>query len=293
MQRKSRRGGDDSAPLTDDSGTPDAPGYQEPVETGDLACYLGSEGLGEACLPVVAWDPDWGPDYAYPEPLDAQYTAPLAFLDLEGSARDPNLSLAPTFVLSEFASARKGRFAIVQPHLVAHLQAVRDTVGGPILVNSGYRSPGYNAAIDGAAEWSRHQYGDAVDIRSDDASLEALADTCEAEGASYVAVYTSHVHCDWRDDPLDPAFFPDSAPTGTSETPAAAALYRTGGGLQIEVLSGLEEGTPLVRWQAWSDAGERLATATGLSWAPPPQSHRVVATVGRQVTLQHWVPRAP
>ena len=280
----------DSAQVALDSGIPEVPSYGEPVVTGDLACYLGPDSLGDTCLPVVAWDPDWGPDYAYPEPLDAQYAAPLAFLDLEGGADDPDLAVAPTFVLAEFVSARKGRFAVLQTHLVEHLQAVRDDVGGPVLINSGYRSPGYNAGIDGAAEWSRHLYGDAVDIRSGDASLEALADACEAEGASYVAVYTSHVHCDWRDEPLDPVFFPVGPPSRAPEARPVAVLHATADGLQVEIVSGLEEGTPLVRWTAVGSRGDTLATATGLSWTPPTQAHRVVATVGRQVTLQHRVP---
>lgn len=292
-RRRLGPGSGDSAQVVLDSGIPEVPNYGEPIATGDLACYLGPDGLGDTCLPVVAWDPDWGPDYDYPEPLDAQYAAPLAFLDLEGGADDPDLAVAPTFVLAEFVSARKGRFAILQTHLVEHLQAVRDDVGGPVLINSGYRSPGYNAGIDGAAEWSRHLYGDAVDIRSGDASLETLADACEAEGASYVAVYTSHVHCDWRDEPLDPAFFPATTAERSVDTGAAAAVHHAGGVLQVEVLTGLEEGTPLVHWRAWDRHGQPLATGSGRSWTPPPRAHRVVATLGRRVTVETLLPHVP
>lgn len=292
--RRGRGGAGDSA--TDsaappvDSGGPRRPGFEDPIETGDLACYLGPEGLGDTCVAVVAWDPAWGPDYAYPEPLDAQYAAPTAFLDLEEGSAVPNLEVAPNFVLSEFASARKGRFAVLQPHLVERLQAVRDGIGSPVLVNSGYRSPGYNAGIDGAAEWSRHLYGDAVDIASPESSLDALADQCEDEGASYVAVYTSHVHCDWRDHPLDPAFFADGTTARSDSRPPAVEVQQDGGHIILVRVSGFPEGTPLARWWAWDETGMLLASSTGTSWTLPVGTSRYAVDVGRQVFLTNDAP---
>lgn len=181
----------------------DAP---EPEEVGEV-CYPGADGAGDTCLPVVAFDSAWGSDYAYPEPLDgsAAYAKPARFIDL--SAADPGLDLAPNFVLDEFMQESKGRYGLYQPHVVETLQAMRSASGGALYVNSGYRSPGYNASLEGSATWSRHMYGDAVDMYSAVLSLDQLGDLCESFGADYVGMYSSHVHCDWRYAPLEPAFY--------------------------------------------------------------------------------------
>jgi uncharacterized protein YcbK (DUF882 family) len=64
----------------------------------------------------------------------------------------------------------------------------------------------YNEGVDGAT-WSRHIYGDAVDMYSDTLSLAELAEACNDLGAGFTKLYTTHVHCDWRDHELDRAFF--------------------------------------------------------------------------------------
>ena len=50
----------DSALFPDDTGRDPDPEHDDPVPTGDFACYLGPEGLGDTCVPVVGWDPAWG-----------------------------------------------------------------------------------------------------------------------------------------------------------------------------------------------------------------------------------------
>src|SRR5690606_17424243 len=109
----------------------------------DEACFLGPARDHAVCLPVVSPSP-MPAGYDYPSPLngDPNYRAPIAWLDL--SAVDPDEALAPNFVLDELAQAWKGRYGVVQPHAVAKLQALRDALG-PIVVNSGYRNPDYNA----------------------------------------------------------------------------------------------------------------------------------------------------
>ena len=64
----------------------------------------------------------------------------------------------------------------------------------------------------GGATHSRHVYGDSFDIRSSAASLDALADHCQTLGAGYIGWYESHIHCDWRDDPMSEAFFGPPGP---------------------------------------------------------------------------------
>jgi len=186
-----------------DSGIP-------PAEEAGTICYPGPDGAFDACLDLL--DEPWPPeDYVYPPPLDGspQYAAPSAFLDVETA--DPFAAIAPDFLLGELADASQGGGAIVQLHALMALQAVRDRVGA-LIVNSGYRTPAHNAAVGGAT-WSRHIYGDAFDLVPLDATLDEaeglalVADACRNEGAAYVEIYATHVHCDWRDDPLDEAFF--------------------------------------------------------------------------------------
>ena len=54
------------------------------------------------------------------------------------------------------------------------LDPLRERLGRPIRVHSGYRAPAVNRAIDGAAT-SQHMRGEAVDIHVDGMPAEALA----------------------------------------------------------------------------------------------------------------------
>lgn len=81
---------------------------------------------------------------------------------------DPRtLQLTPHFQLSEFLH---GADPIPAPwildnlyRLANRLQVIRDLLGKPIIINSGYRSKSHNQAI-GGAEHSQHLSGTAADI---------------------------------------------------------------------------------------------------------------------------------
>jgi hypothetical protein len=279
----------DSADTASDSGPQDSAGA--PVDTGGpdtdgrtMACYLGPDRLHDVCLPTVPWDASMGADYVWPEPLDAQYPQPTRLLDLE--RMDPYEALAPNFTLLELAEARKGRWAVVQPHLLERLQAMRDDASIPILLTSGFRSPAYNAAVGGVT-WSRHQYGDAVDLDVEGWSVEEAGVLCEAHGASYIGLYEDgHTHCDWRDDPLDPVFY------GASQAEASAArivsaearLIRDGASWTAPA-DGFDEGEPLRRWQALDAHGRLLVQARGRSFTPPADAARIDVVVGGHIHL--------
>jgi hypothetical protein len=174
---------------------------------------------------------------------------------------------------------------------VQSLQWLRETVGGPISVNSGYRSPGYNAGIEGSATWSRHMYGDAADIAAADLSIDALADLCTDWGAGYVGTYTTHVHCDWRDDPLSAAFYDaDTAAAVAPPTPPTGRIVWADRGALRAPAHGFDEGEPLRTWSAWSTAGDLLDRATGATYTPPAGAARVTVDVGRQLWLQAALP---
>ena len=274
-------------PGTDDTGEDDTDTDTDPVDpepTGDQVCYPGADWSYTMCFDLVEMTPDWSADYAYPEPYGGsdQYTAPVRFIDLESA--DAGAALAPNFVLSEFMALYKGRYGVAQVHLLESMQDLRDESGGPIYVNSAYRSPAYNATV-GGVEHSRHMYGDSVDMTSGVLSLEALGALCDTLGADYVGYYETHIHCDWRGTPLDSAFYDNAGTAAMTEAETHASLVRSGP-MWTAPASGFDEGEPLRIWEAHSAAGELLLRTTGRHFEPPPETDRVSVVVGGQVSLE-------
>lgn len=168
----------------------------------DTVCYPGDVTTDPLCLPLHPAQDDQQ-EYHYPQANDPRYQAPTAYIDLR--AIEGDMLISEHMQVGELAEPHKGQWAVIQPHLIESLQAIRDTIG-PVVVGSGYRSPAYNRHV-GGAQHSRHMYGDAVDIYGLDVPLRAVRDACEEQGASYIEVYNTHVHCDWRDETLDEGFF--------------------------------------------------------------------------------------
>ena len=276
----------DSDPGPSDTGTPTdtAPADTAPQSDDLEACWLGPDRDHTVCLPVVPYDDAWGDDYAYPDALDgsAQYAPPARFVDLE--AADAALDIAPDFVMEEYMAAYKGRWGVMQGHVVDRMQEIRDEVGGAVSVNSGYRSPGYNVGV-GGVEYSRHQFGDAVDIDVDFLSADELADVCDDLGASYVSTYdTGHTHCDWRDVTLDPAFY-DVAPGPPAPRPTHQGRLALANGLWTAVVDGFDEGEPDRLWTAWSSDGRVIGAGRGVSFEAPTGAARVQVQVGHRLVL--------
>jgi hypothetical protein len=163
-------------------------------------CFLGEDGSGTTCIPVRALDAAM---FGYPAaPADPNYRAPLGFLDLQGQAG--TLKLAPNFALDEFADPAVIRDAVLQPHAVQRLQAIRDAVG-PVVVEVAFRTPTADAAA-GAPAGSRHPYGDGFELRAPNTTLSALAQACTANAGTATTTATT-VRCDFRSVPVDPAMF--------------------------------------------------------------------------------------
>ncbi|MEL6348405.1 MAG: D-Ala-D-Ala carboxypeptidase family metallohydrolase [Myxococcota bacterium] len=287
-----RYGEPDSGGVPVDSGAPVMDtGWPTPVDAAQV-CYPGPDDDGTVCVPTVDRDPSWSPSYGYPDPYQGnpQYLAPARLIDLHTA--DPDLAVAANFILSEFMQERKGRYGLFQTHTVRTLQQIRAASGGPLRVTSGYRNVVYNDRVGGAT-WSRHMYGDAVDLQSDAVSLDDLAALCEDQGAAFVSVYTNHVHCDWRTTPLDPAFFDV---TDASRASAQAALPRldatlraTDGDLQVQT-TGFDEGAPRIRWAAFDATGRSLDVVTAETYRPPDDAVHVLVEVGGQVVRTHTLP---
>ncbi|HVI03197.1 MAG TPA: D-Ala-D-Ala carboxypeptidase family metallohydrolase [Enhygromyxa sp.] len=258
-------------------------GDGEPVF--DQACYLGPAKDNSVCFPIATPNP-LPTAYDYPAPYqgNANYRSPIRYLDLE--TIDLTTAVAPNFTLDELAQLYKGRYAVVQPHAVERLQDLRDVLG-PLVVNSGYRSPGYNAQIGGATS-SRHMYGDGFDLDPVDVSLATLEAAC-TQNAGFLVEYETHVHCDWRSTAVDVGFYglPDIFDPQLDYPVLAAELERDPiTGHWLAPASGFDEGEPQRRWFAF-DADDRLiAEARGRTFAAPSEAVRVEVIVGAQIHLR-------
>jgi hypothetical protein len=299
--------GDETVGTTLDSGDGDGDGDGDPTGDGDgdptgdgdgdgdgdtgdgdgepiveEACYPGPQEDWTVCFPIALPMPLPG-DYDYPAPYqgNTNYRAPVRYLDLD--AIDPSAQIAPNFTLDEMAQSWKGRYAVVQPHAVAYLQDLRDEIG-PIIVNSGYRSPSYNLMIGGVNS-SRHIYGDGFDLDPVDVPLATLESACTANDG-FLVEYEAHVHCDWRDIPVHVGFFgaPSTIEPGIAP-PMSARLERDARGAWWAPASGFDEGEPMRRWTAYDADGGLLVEATGRQFVPPPAAYRIEVLIGARVRL--------
>jgi hypothetical protein len=148
-------------------------------------------------------------------PNDSCYPTPKCFIDVD-DLKDPvknmsyswtNLQLSAHFSLYELVrtSVEQGwtRHVLVDPNLVKHLETLRNNLGVPLAVNSGFRSPNHQRAvcqgICGAnscpglcASYSRHSWGDAADL---DLTTTSPA---SAAGFSFCTFHSGHLHVDTR-----------------------------------------------------------------------------------------------
>ena len=116
------------------------------------------------------------------------HTKPLLLL------RNQPQQLSDNFNSAEFFSRNDdNEVAIIYPGLVALLQDIRNEVGFPIKVNSGYRSYEHNKRIGGAPA-STHLFGMAADLTGQD--LEAIEQSALRLGAGGVKRYDTFVHVD-------------------------------------------------------------------------------------------------
>lgn len=253
-------------------------------------CYLGADRAGTTCLPLQAFYDALPAGYEYPAPMrgDGQDRPPLGLVDIQDAS--PDLSLAPNFVLDELARLEVGRWAVLQPHAVQSLQAMRDQVGS-IGVITGYLSPSANAAMGGEL-YARHQYGDGFDLVPNSATLGELSAACVGEGGAVVE-FETHLHCEWSSVPLDEDFFgpnPGAAPPGphgvhgTGELAGHDAWIEPDGHALWAPAVGFLEGEPRRVWTARDAIGRALATAEGRSFEPPPGTTTVEVRIGGRLS---------
>jgi uncharacterized protein YcbK (DUF882 family) len=125
--------------------------------------------------------------------LNAHNPADVLRLRLSQVGKD--FKLSRSFTLGELASKDGADIVIVHPALLIGLQALRDVIGKPIKINSGYRSPEHNKAIGGASN-SLHTLGLAADVVVDGVTPIHIASIARDLGFGGVKAYPTFTHVD-------------------------------------------------------------------------------------------------
>jgi len=110
--------------------------------------------------------------------------------------------LAPNFVDTEFRCKHCGKLPEkgMKTLLIVLLQLLRNKVGKPLVITSGYRCPTHNKAVGGASN-SQHLYGTAADVKVPQGmTVDQLAKAAEEVGFDGIGKYYKQgfVHVDVR-----------------------------------------------------------------------------------------------
>lgn len=114
--------------------------------------------------------------------------------------KNANEKVGQYFKVKEFACKDGSQVVFIDDYLCTILDILRNKLGKPIIVTSGYRTPWWNEKCNGA-KYSYHMRGMAADIKVNGMSAKELAkelDKIVPNGCGII-VYNSWVHFDVRD----------------------------------------------------------------------------------------------
>lgn len=106
-----------------------------------------------------------------------------------------NTRLSKNFILSEFACKDGSKNILVDYELVEKLQKLRDQLGKPIRITSGYRTAAYNKKCGGIST-SHHLTGKAADIKITGMTPLQVALAADKIGFLGIGVYPTFTHVD-------------------------------------------------------------------------------------------------
>ncbi len=112
-------------------------------------------------------------------------------------AKINNIRVAPNFLLREFECRDGSHQVVLHRELLERLQALRDMLSRPVIINSGYRNPAHNAAVGGGPDSYRLR-GMAADIRVPGLSPAELATAVRQAGFRGIILYSTFVYVDVR-----------------------------------------------------------------------------------------------
>lgn len=111
-----------------------------------------------------------------------------------------NEQISRHFRAKEFACKDGCKFVLISKILLQLLERLRERIGEEIYINSGFRTPNHNKAVDGAL-LSYHQYGMAADIRAKTKSPKELYNLLDEmmKGWGGLELHQTFVHVDTRE----------------------------------------------------------------------------------------------
>lgn len=113
----------------------------------------------------------------------------------------------PDFQASEFACSHCGKVAMDED-FVQLLQAIRAELGIPLVINSGYRCPIYNAEISSSGYNGSHTLGLAVDIKVNSAVTRArIFEAAYKRGVRRFGIAKTFIHLDTSTQHPSPAIW--------------------------------------------------------------------------------------
>ena len=113
---------------------------------------------------------------------------------------DANEKIGQHFKVREFACKDGSQVVFIDDYLASILDILRNQVGKPVYINSGYRTPTRNKAV-GGAKYSYHMRGMAADIRINGMTAKEIANKLNAiipNDECVIIVYNTWVHIDTR-----------------------------------------------------------------------------------------------
>lgn len=132
------------------------------MDGGGSTCFMDSTGKGFTgdgrVIPFfLVWKLKSG------DAFEPEGEKPMVEINAYSKAKDGDKKLSTNFKVKEFACKDGSDTVLVAPRLVMVLQSIRSRFGAAVTINSGYRTPQYNAKVGGVAH-SQHCYGTAADI---------------------------------------------------------------------------------------------------------------------------------
>lgn len=112
---------------------------------------------------------------------------------------DANEKVGQHFKVREFACKDDSQVVFIDSCLVSILDILRNEIGKPVIITSGYRTPMRNKEA-GGAKYSYHMRGMAADIRVNGMSAKEIANKLNeiVPDECGIIVYRSWVHFDVR-----------------------------------------------------------------------------------------------
>jgi uncharacterized protein YcbK (DUF882 family) len=107
------------------------------------------------------------------------------------------IKISKNFSLHEFECKDGSNLVKIDEELIEKLQQLRDRIGLPITVHSGYRTPEHNKKVGGSPN-SQHLEGKAADISVKGWTPKKLAELTEIVGFNGIGIYETFVHVDVR-----------------------------------------------------------------------------------------------